>query len=93
MLRENYFYNRNQQNRNLRRSLRRRAKKVISIVALAATLVTSIPFAAYTDAYAKGQTKAGEMKALTMPEENVTTYDVFIFLKLSFSFGKLCNNR
>ena len=76
MLRENYFYNRNQQNRNLRRSLRRRAKKVISIVALAATLVTSIPFAAYTDAYAKGQTKAGEMKALTMPEENVTTYDL-----------------
>ena len=76
MLRENYFYNRNQQNRNLRRSLRRRAKKVISIVALAATLVTSIPFAAYTDVYAKGQTKAGEMKALTMPEENVTTYDL-----------------
>ena len=76
MLRENYFYNRNQQNRNLRRSLRRRAKKVISIVALAATLVTSIPFATYTDAYAKGQTKAGEMKALTMPEENVTTYDL-----------------
>ena len=76
MLRENYFYNRNQQNRNLRRSLRRWAKKVISIVALAATLVTSIPFAAYTDAYAKGQTKAGEMKALTMPEENVTTYDL-----------------
>ena len=76
MLRENYFYNRNQQNRNLRRSLRRRAKKVISIVALAATLVTSIPFAAYTDAYAKGQTKAGKMKALTMPEENVTTYDL-----------------
>ena len=76
MLRENYFYNRNQQNRNLRRSLRRRAKKVISIVALAATLVTSIPFAAYTDAYAKGQTKAGGMKALTMPEENVTTYDL-----------------
>ena len=76
MLRENYFYNRNQQNRNLRRSLRRRAKKVISIVALAATLVTSIPFATYTDAYAKGQTTLDEMKALTMPEENVTTYDL-----------------
>ncbi len=76
MLRENYFYNRNQQNRNLRRSLRRRAKKVISIVALAATLVTSIPFAAYTDAYAKGQTTLDEMKALSIPEENVTTYDL-----------------
>ena len=67
MRRQNYFSN---------RKIRRRAKKVISIVVLAATLVTSIPFATYTDAYAKGQTKAGEMKALTMPEENVTTYDL-----------------
>ena len=67
MRRQNYFSN---------RKIRRRAKKVIGIVALAATLVTSIPFAAYTDAYAKGQTKAGEMKALTMSEENVTTYDL-----------------
>ena len=67
MRRQNYFSN---------RKIRRRAKKVISIVALAATLVTSIPFATYTDAHAKGQTKAGEMKALTMPEENVTTYDL-----------------
>ena len=76
MLRENYFYNRNQQNRNLRRSLRRRAKKVISIVALAATLVTSIPFAAYTDAYAKGQTTLEEMKALSIPTEDATTYNL-----------------
>ena len=76
MLRENYFYNRNQQNRNLRRSLRRRAKKVISIVALAATLVTSIPFAAYTDAYAKGQTTLDEMKALSIPTENAITYNL-----------------
>ena len=76
MLRENYFYNRNQQNRNLRRSLRRRAKKVISIVALAATLVTSIPFAAYTDAYAKGQTTLEEMKALSIPTENAITYNL-----------------
>ena len=75
-LRENYFYNRNQQNRNLRRSLRRRAKKVISIVALAATLVTSIPFAAYTDAYAKGQTTLDEMKALSIPTENAITYNL-----------------
>ena len=76
MLRENYFYNRNQQNRNLRRSLRRRAKKVISIVALAATLVTSIPFATYTDAYAKGQTTLEEMKALSIPTENAITYNL-----------------
>ena len=76
MLRENYFYNRNQQNRNLRRSLRRRAKKVIGIVALAATLVTSIPFAAYTDAYAKGQTTLDEMKALSIPTENAITYNL-----------------
>ncbi|MFR0867370.1 MAG: leucine-rich repeat protein [Eubacterium sp.] len=76
MLRENYFYNRNQKNRNLRRSLRRRAKKVISIVALAATLVTSIPFAAYTDAYAKGQTTLDEMKALSIPTENAITYNL-----------------
>ena len=76
MLRENYFYNRNQQNRNLRRSLRRRAKKVISIVALAAMLVTSIPFAAYTDAYAKGQTTLDEMKALSIPTENAITYNL-----------------
>ena len=76
MLRENYFYNRNQQNRNLRRSLRRRAKKVISIVALAATLVTSIPFATYTDAYAKGQTTLDEMKALSIPTENAITYNL-----------------
>ena len=76
MLRENYFYNRNQQNRNLRRSLRRRAKKVISIVALAATLVTSIPFAAYTDAYAKGQTTLDEMKALSIPTENAISYNL-----------------
>ena len=76
MLRENYFYNRNQQNRNLRRSLRRRAKKVIGIVALAATLVTSIPFATYTDAYAKGQTTLEEMKALSIPTENAITYNL-----------------
>ena len=67
MRRQNCFNN---------RKIRRQAKKVISIVALAATLVTSIPFATYTDAHAKGQTKAGEMKALTIPEENVTTYDL-----------------
>ena len=76
MIRENYFYNRNQQNQNLRRSLRRRAKKVISIVALAATLVTSIPFATYTDAYAKGQTTLEEMKALSIPTENAITYNL-----------------
>ncbi len=76
MIRESYFYNRNQRNRNLRRSLRRRAKKVISIAALAATLVTSIPFTTYTDAHAKGQTKAAEVKALSIPTENVTTYDL-----------------
>ena len=76
MIRESYFDNRNQQNRNLRRSLRRRAKKVVSIAALAATLITSIPLASYTDAYAKGQTKAAEAKALSIPTENVTTYDL-----------------
>ena len=67
MRRQNYFSN---------RKIRRRAKKVIGIVALAATLVTSIPFAAYTDAYAKGQTKAGEMKALTIPTENAINYNL-----------------
>ena len=67
MRRQNYFSN---------RKIRRRAKKVISIVALAATLVTSIPFAAYTDAYAKGQTTLDEMKALSIPTENAITYNL-----------------
>ena len=64
MRRQNCFNN---------RKIRRQAKKVICIATLTATMLTSIPFVSYTDAYAKGQTKAGEMKALTMPEENVTT--------------------
>ena len=76
MIRESYFYNRNRQKRDLRRSLRRRAKKVISIAALVATLIAGIPFAPYTDAHAKGQTKAAEVKALSIPTENVTTYDL-----------------
>ena len=67
MRRQNYFSN---------RKIRRRAKKVISIVALAATLVTSIPFATYTDAYAKGQTTLDEMKALSIPTENAITYNL-----------------
>ena len=67
MRRQNYFSN---------RKIRRRAKKVISIVALAATLVTSIPFATYTDAYAKGQTTLEEMKALSIPTENAITYNL-----------------
>ena len=76
MLRENYFYNRNQQNRNLRRSIRRQAKKVICIATLTATMLTSIPFVSYTDAYAKGQTTLDEMKALSIPTENAITYNL-----------------
>ena len=67
MRRQNYFSN---------RKIRRRAKKVISIVALAATMVTSIPFATYTDAHAKGQTTLEEIEALSMPTENAITYDL-----------------
>ena len=67
MRRQNYFSN---------RKIRRRAKKVISIVVLAATMVTSIPFATYTDAHAKGQTTLEEIEALSMPTENAITYDL-----------------
>ena len=67
MRRQNYFNN---------RKIRRQAKKVICIATLAATMLTSIPFVSYTDAYAKGQTTLEEMKALSIPTENVITYDL-----------------
>ena len=67
MRRQNYFNN---------RKIRRQAKKVICIATLAATMLTSIPFVSYTDAYAKGQTTLEEMKALLIPTENVITYDL-----------------
>ncbi len=67
MRREFYFNN---------RKIRRQAKKVICIATLSATMLTSIPFVTYTDAYAKGQTTLEEMKALSMPTENAITYDL-----------------
>ena len=67
MRRETYFNN---------RKIRRQAKKVICIATLSATMLTSIPFVTYTDAYAKGQTTLEEMKALSMPTENAITYDL-----------------
>ena len=67
MRREIYFNN---------RKIRRQAKKVICIATLTATMLTSIPFVSYTDAYAKGQTTLEEMKALSIPTENAITYDL-----------------
>ncbi len=67
MRRENYFNN---------RKIRRQAKKVICIATLTATMLTSIPFVSYTDAYAKGQTTLEEMKALSMPTKNDITYNL-----------------
>ena len=67
MRRKKYFNN---------RKIRRQAKKVICIATLSATMLTSIPFVTYTDAYAKGQTTLEEMKALSMPTENAITYDL-----------------
>ena len=67
MRRQNYFNN---------RKIRRQAKKVICIATLTATMLTSIPFVSYTDAYAKGQTTLEEMKALSIPTENAITYDL-----------------
>ena len=67
MRRQNYFNN---------RKIRRQAKKVICIATLAATMLTSIPFVSYTDAYAKGQTTLEEMKALSIPTEDATTYNL-----------------
>ena len=67
MRRQNCFNN---------RKIRRQAKKVICVATLTATMLTSIPFVSYTDAYAKGQTTLEEMKALLIPTENVITYDL-----------------
>ena len=67
MRRQNYFNN---------RKIRRQAKKVICIATLTATMLTSIPFVSYTDAYAKGQTTLEEMKALSIPTENAITYNL-----------------
>ena len=67
MRRQNYFNN---------RKIRRQAKKVICIATLTATMLTSIPFVSYTDAYAKGQTTLEEMKALSIPTEDATTYNL-----------------
>ena len=67
MRRQNCFNN---------RKIRRQAKKVICIATLTATMLTSIPFVSYTDAYAKGQTTLEEMKTLSIPTENVITYDL-----------------
>ena len=67
MRRQNYFNN---------RKIRRQAKKVICIATLTATMLTSIPFVSNTDAYAKGQTTLEEMKALSIPTEDATTYNL-----------------
>ena len=67
MRRQNYFNN---------RKIRRQAKKVICIATLTATMLTSIPFVSYTDAYAKGQTTLEEMKALSILTEDATTYNL-----------------
>ncbi len=67
MRRQNYFNN---------RKIRRQAKKVICIATLTATMLTSIPFVSYTDAYAKGQTTLEEMKALSISTEDATTYNL-----------------
>ena len=67
MRRQNCFNN---------RKIRRQAKKVICVATLTATMLTSIPFVSYTDAYAKGQTTLEEMKALSIPTENATTYNL-----------------
>ena len=67
MRRQNYFNN---------RKIRRQAKKVICIATLTATMLTSIPFVSYTDAYAKGQTTLEEMKALSIPTEKAITYNL-----------------
>ena len=50
------------------------AKRGICIATLSATMLTSIPFVTYTDAYAKGQTTREEMKALSIATENAITY-------------------
>ena len=67
MRRQNYFNN---------RKIRRQEKKVICIATLTATMLTSITFVSYTDAYAKGQTTLDEMKALSIPTENAITYNL-----------------
>ena len=67
MRRQNCFNN---------RKIRRQAKKVICVATLTATMLTSIPFVSYTDAYAKGQTTLEEMKALSMPTKNAVTYNL-----------------
>ena len=63
MRRKKYFNN---------RKIRRQAKKVICIATLSATMLTSIPFVTYTDAYAKGQTTLEE----SMLTENAITYNL-----------------
>ena len=67
MRRQNYFNN---------RKIRRQAKKVICIATLAATMLTSIPFVSYTDAYAKGQTTLEEMKVIiiTLASNNYQSF-------------------
>ena len=67
MRRQNCFNN---------RKIRRQAKKVICVATLTATMLTSIPFVSYTDAYAKGQTTLEEMKTLSMPTKNAITYNL-----------------
>ena len=67
MRRQNCFNN---------RKIRRQAKKVICIATLTATMLTSIPFVSYTDAYAKGQTTLEEMKTLSMPTKKAITYNL-----------------
>ena len=60
----------------MRKKFYKQAKKGICIAALSATVLTSIPFVSYTDAYAKGQTTLEEMKALSIPTEDAITYDL-----------------
>ncbi len=60
----------------MRKKFYKQAKKGICIAALSATVLTSIPFVSYTDAYAKGQTTLEEIKALSMPTEDAITYDL-----------------
>ena len=60
----------------MRKKFYRQAKRGICVATLTATMLTSIPFVTYTDAYAKGQTTLEEIKALSMPTEDAITYDL-----------------
>ena len=62
----------------MRKKFYKQAKRGICVATLTATMLTSIPFVTYTDAYAKGQTTLEELKALSMPaeDEDATIYDL-----------------